>query len=64
MYDNKVLDHSYLYWLWKNIAILYENQIEKKLETEFRYSVRLNKLNYKAAHIEWFLNRDRRMNYI
>lgn len=40
MYDNKVLDHSYreifnsyLYWLWKNIAILYENQIEKKLET-------------------------------
>lgn len=40
MYDNKVLDHSYreifnsyLYWLWKNIATLYENQIEKKLET-------------------------------
>lgn len=40
MYDNKVLDYSYreifnsyLYWLWKNIVILYENQIEKKLET-------------------------------
>lgn len=36
----------------KNIVALYENQIGKNWKIEFRYSVRLNKLNYKAGDIE------------